>query len=225
MRPISPPASITELLARAYALADCTFQELAHILGYKIKGDSIHTKGSLGQLLELALGAESKSLPQPDFPHLGIELKTIPVSAHGLPQESTYICTVPIPNPEREWRESRVYKKMAHILWIPYLDTPLIHDRRIGTPFLWSMCPTIEAVLKQDWEELTEYIHLGQVERLSAHLGTYLQIRPKAADASNSLIPVLNHDGDTQLIVPKGFYLRSCVTKLILENYILENYI
>lgn len=212
------PQSEAELLERANSLIGCTFAELAAALGQKLATNSTRSKGSLGQLLELALGATSGSLPQPDFNNLGIELKTIPISENGTPQESTYICTAPIPNPEREWRQSRVYHKMAHILWVPYLDTPNIADRRICTPLLWRMTPEIEAVLKQDWEELTEYIHLGQVEKLSAHLGTYLQLRPKAAN-SKTFIPILNHVGETISIVPKGFYLRSQATKLILQNY------
>lgn len=218
MQYISAPQSESELLERANTLIGCTFGELASALGQKIETDSRRAKGSLGQLLELALGATSGSLPQPDFNNLGIELKTIPISEKGLPKESTYICTAPIPNPEREWRTSRVYRKMAHILWVPYLDTPSISDRRICTPLLWRMTPEIETILKQDWEELTEYIHLGQVEKLSAHLGTYLQVRPKAAN-SRTLIPIINHSGETISIVPKGFYIRSQLTKLILQNY------
>lgn len=215
---LSPPESEIELLERANQLIGCTFGELADLLGYKIDPDSTRSKGSFGQLLELALGATSGSLAQPDFYNLGIELKTLPLSIKGIPQESTYICTAPIPNPERVWRESRVYKKMAHILWFPYLEAPLISQRKLATPILWHMPPDIEQILKQDWEELTEYIHFGQVEKLSAYLGTYLQIRPKAAN-SKTLIQVLNDKGEKISIVPKGFYIRSQMTKLILQAY------
>lgn len=215
---LTPPSCEQVLLERAHQLVGCTFKEIASILGYTIDPHSQRSKGSLGQLMELALGATSGSLSRPDFYHLGIELKTLPVCSKGLPQESTYICTAPIPNPERVWRESRVYQKMAHILWIPYLEAPAICDRKIGTPILWKMTSDIECILKQDWEELTEYIHLGQVEKLSAHLGTYLQIRPKAAN-SHTLIQVLNEQGEMVSIVPKGFYIRSQMTKLILEEY------
>lgn len=213
----SPPQSERELLKRANSLIGCTLGELATALKQNLNPNSSRSKGSLGQLLEIALGATSGSLAQPDFNDLGIELKTLPLSEKGIPKESTYVCTAPIPHSDRHWRQSRVYKKMAHVLWIPYLDAHPIEDRKICTPLLWQMPTDIEAVLKQDWEELTEAIHLGCIENLSAHLGTYLQIRPKAAN-SHTLIQVMNESGTLISIVPRGFYLRSIVTKLILEN-------
>jgi DNA mismatch repair protein MutH len=216
---INAPKSEEELLKKAQSLIGCTFGELAQTLGYTIDLNSTHSKGKFGQLIEMALGAYSGSLAQPDFNHLNIELKTLPISEKGLPQESTYICTAPIPNPSKVWRESLVYKKMAHILWVPYLEANPITHRKICAPLLWHMTPDIEKILKQDWEELTEYLTLGQVEKLSAHLGTYLQIRPKAAD-SKTLIQIMNQDGEWVSIVPKGFYIRSLLTKHILEYYV-----
>ena len=56
---ISAPQSEQELLERARALAGCTFGELADALGREIPIHSLHAKGTLGQLLEMALGATS----------------------------------------------------------------------------------------------------------------------------------------------------------------------
>ena len=51
--------------------------------------------------------------------------------------------------------------------------------RRIGSPLLWSPMPEEEVVMRRDFEELMEMVCLGEVERISAHYGTYLQIRPR----------------------------------------------
>ena len=40
-------------------------------------------------------------------------------------------------------------------------------------------------MLQQDWEEHMDLICTGQLARISAKQGTYLQIRPKAADSSS----------------------------------------
>ena len=55
-----------------------------------------HAKGWAGQLIELYLGATAGSKQQQDFPTLGVELKTIPVSPDAKPLETTYVCITPL---------------------------------------------------------------------------------------------------------------------------------
>ncbi len=220
---ISPPQTQSELLTRCYQIAGKTLGYIASEMGEKTPLSLNNAKGWIGQLIEKTLGANAVNLDQPDFIDLGIELKTLPITPAGIPCESTYICTVSIPHRELEWKQSRVYRKMAKILWVPIessADKP-IKDARVGTPILWSPCASIETQLRQDWEELTELIALGHFDKLSAHIGQYLQIRPKAAN-SKTFIQVVDHQGQPLSIVPKGFYLRSLLTKEILkENYCL----
>ena len=142
------------------------------------------------------------------------------INAQGFPSESTYICTAPIPPQDRDWFTSRVWRKMEKILWVPigsvkHSPLPLI---RIGYPILWSPCTIIQKQLQQDWEEITELMLLGHFEKLSAHHGQYLQVRPKAAN-SKTFIRTTDHLGQEVQIVPKGFYIRSTLTKQIIETH------
>ncbi len=217
---IFPPATKDELLKRANTLAGKTLGELAKEGQDHVPLSLVHAKGWIGQLIERTLGANAANLDQPDFIHLGIELKTLPVTSMGHPCESTYICTASIPPIDPDWEHSRVWRKMAKILWIPIesnSEKPLL-AQRIGTPILWSPTAEIAAQLRLDWEELTELLTLGHFEDLSAHRGKYLQIRPKAANAK-TFIQVIDHQGNTISTVPKGFYLRPLLTKQIVQAH------
>lgn len=217
---VPPPLSSAQLMERASLLAGKTLQVLAHQMGEKAPSSLLHAKGWTGQLLEKILGANAMSLDQPDFIDLGIELKTLPVNTLGQPYESTYICAIPIPLLENNFESSRLWRKMAKILWVP-IDADKnkpIGERTIGTPFLWTPSAQITLQLKQDWEELTELIKFGQFENLSAHKGKYLQIRPKAPN-SKTFIQVTNHEGELISIVPKGFYLRASFTQSIVQEF------
>jgi len=218
------PNSEKELLNRAIKLSGWQLQDLANLCQVILPKQLNHAKGLVGQLLEKVLGATSGNLSQPDFNHLGIELKTLPINQHGLPQETTYICTVSIPFLEKSWHGSRAYNKLSRILWIPYQACPSIpiENRRLGYPYIWSPSQEIERILKQDWLELTEKIKLGQFETLSSHLGQLMQVRPKAAN-SKTLIQVINSCGENISIVPKGFYLRTKLTSYILKQHYAGN--
>lgn len=188
---------------------------------------SFHTsKGWVGQLIELYLGADGTNQSQPDFAHLGIELKTIPLNSNHQPRESTYVCTAPLShsyNPRLQpetWHTSRVRCKLARVLWVPVEASPTIPipHRRVGTPFLWSLPPLLEHILQQDWEELTEMLHCGLVTHISAKQGVYLQIRPKAAH-SRILNASIDAEGERIWVNPKGFYLRTTFTQRILKDH------
>lgn len=219
--PVSLPDSEDCLLQRANALAGMSLGELSERLNEATPVNLLRAKGWVGQLLEKALGASAGNLDLPDFPQLGIELKTLPINPSGHPQESTYLCRVSLPLQQiSHFYESRVWRKCARILWVPIqADTTIpLAQRRIGTALLWSPCAHIESILKQDWEELTDMMRFGQFEQLSAHHGVYLQLRPKAANAK-VCVNVTNDQGKEIAIVPKGFYLRPSLTQQILQAH------
>lgn len=215
-----PPQNVQELCSRSRMLAGKTLAELTVDYPLSLPTSLLKSKGYIGQLIEWHLGANACNRPEPDFPNLGIELKTLPLNAHGQPCESTYVCTAPLNGPPEQWLDSRVRKKLAHVLWVPIeadRAIPLM-DRRVGYPLLWKMDPKSEAILRQDWEELTLMIQLGQIEKLSAKIGTYLQIRPKAAH-SRIRATTFDESGEVLMANPKGFYLRSAFTKEILQTF------
>lgn len=218
-----PPSSENELIERAVGLAGKTLHDLSIEWNQTLPDSLLYAKGWIGQLLEKALGAEAGNLDQPDFINLGIELKTLPVNLHGQPSESTFVCSLALPLCENDWLQSRVWRKLSRVLWIPIevLPDKSLPMRRIGMPLLWSPSNEIASILQQDWEELMEMMTLGHFDQLDAHKGQYLQIRPKAPN-SKTLIQVVSHSGDVISIVPKGYYLRAELTKHILrEHYLL----
>lgn len=217
----SAPGSEAELLARARALAGRTLGEIAEGLGQSVPLDLKRHKGWVGALLERQLGASAGSRAEPDFPGLGVELKTLPVDARGRPRESTFVCTIELERlADLEWAESRVALKLARVLWVPVeaQATLALGERRVGEPLLWSPSAEDEALLRFDWEELAGLIACGQTESVSAHLGRYLQVRPKAAN-SRVKRRVVDSDGFSYSANPRGFYLRTQFTERLLAAH------
>jgi DNA mismatch repair protein MutH len=217
--------NIKELLDLCQKIAGITIYELANMLNIACTASLKSNKGWIGQLLELYLGAKSYNLPIPDFPELGVELKTIPVNMRTLtPTESTYICTAPLNNLTLDWKKSIVYKKLAKILWIPIESSPKLSlsNRRIGKSFLWQPNEQQAIILKNDWYELTEMLGLGKLQLLSAKYGSYLQVRPKAANCKTTLISYKTIDGGYIKTVARGFYLRASFTKQILAEHFIN---
>jgi len=179
----------------------------------------LHHKGWVGQLLERSLGATAGSRPEPDFQHIGIELKTLPLNRSGSPKESTFVCAINLSNIESHWEKSLVKHKLSRVLWIPIEADPEISlaARRIGSAILWSPDNDQEPVLRKDWEELMDMISMGELEQITAHQGQYLQVRPKAAN-TRALTKGIDCKGEEILTLPRGFYLRTSLTNQILNQ-------
>lgn len=218
-----PPQSHEELLERVQNIAGLKLGTLAAQLARPVPDDFRRAKGWTGQLLEQALGASATSQAEPDFMEIGVELKTLPINARGLPKETTYVCTVPLATEiEPDWESAWIKRKLSCVLWLPIEADPTvaIADRRIGSGILWQLEAPQETVLKQDWEEHMELISLGRIDEISAHHGTYLQIRPKAAD-NKALRDTTDEEGNIVKTLPRGFYLRTQFTAMLLaENYV-----
>jgi DNA mismatch repair protein MutH len=199
---VDPPKTESELWKRARALAGVRVADLAAREAFVVDGDAVRTKGKIGELLERALGATGTGAEM-DFPHLAIELKTVPLE-NGKPAESTFVCALPLMNVDRaEWKTSWVRKKLSRVLWMP------IHERdRIGAPVIWSPSADEERELKEDFDEIIGRIAIGDIEDLTARVGRHLQLRPKAATGSvRTSAPA--RDGEVVATVPRGFYLRA----------------
>jgi DNA mismatch repair protein MutH len=216
----NPPQNCNDLLKRAEQIAGLTLGELAAEANIKVPINFKREKGWTGQLLELSLGASAGSKSQQDFAHLGIELKTIPIDLHGKPLETTYVCYAHLTQIAGiEWHSCNVKNKLNQVLWVPIDGRREIAPsaRIIATPFLWSPTIVQEQQLRQDWEELMELIALGKIEQITARLGQYLQLRPKAADGK-ALTNAIGPDGTLIQTRPRGFYLRKNFTQAILAE-------
>lgn len=208
------------LLQRAQSFAGYTLGELAEQYKEQIPQQLLHKKGWVGQFLELILGAKSGSLAQPDFPDIGVELKTLPIDEQGRPLESTYVSVVPLINIQGlNWHNSIVRHKLLHVLFVPIVASKelLVEDRQIAMPFLWQPSIELEAVLQQDFEDILDQVSMGRIEQVNARFGEILQVRPKAAN-SKALTDAIGPDGKTIQTLPRGFYLRPSFTKQCLQQ-------
>ncbi len=217
----TPPTDEAELLARADALAGLPLARLAARYGLRAPPDLRRDKGWIGLLVETALGATASSRAEPDFPHLGVELKTLPVRADGRPHESTYVCTAPLDGSlAARWEDAWVRHKLARVLWVPIVGEPgtAPGERVVGAPLLWSPSPEEEATLRADWEALTESLALGELWQIDARKGEALQLRPKAARADDHTWTI-DADGEWAAANPRGFYLRARFTRALLARH------
>ena len=216
---VTPPLSEKELLESASEIAGKTLQQIANQQGLETPDNQLHHKGWVGQLLELSLGATAGSRPEPDFQHIGIELKTIPLNRSGSPKETTFVCAINLTNIESHWEISLVKHKLSRVLWVPIEADPEIPlaARRVGSAILWSPDKDQDSILRRDWEELMDMISMGELEQITAHQGQYLQVRPKAANA-RTLTKGIDSEGEEILTLPRGFYLRATLTNQILNQ-------
>jgi len=217
---IRPPETEADLVARARALGGRRIGDVAGELGIDAPRTLERHKGFVGQLLEKALGASAGSKDQPDFPALGVELKSLPVDVRGRPRESTFVCTMPLDAiADIEWEESRVARKLARVLFVPVEADPdlAVGARRIGGPILWVPSDAEVEALKRDWDHLAGLVGAGEIERITAHLGEVLQVRPKAA---HSRVRTSAPGGEEGIVSvnPKGFYLRATFTEHIVAR-------
>lgn len=220
MYSVSPPENIDALLDRANHIAGLTLGDVAGLMSIEVPQDFRRQKGWSGQLLEMWLGATAGSKPIHDFPELGVELKTLPISANGVPAETTYVCYAPLLGQESlRWEDSNVHNKLQRVLWIPIDGERAIPpaQRVIGSPILWSPNDAQLAALQSDWEEIMEHISLGNIEQVTARTGEVLQLRPKAADGKQ-LTDAIGAQGRLIKTRPRGFYLRKAFTHQILIN-------
>ncbi len=218
--PVDPPVDERELAARAQALAGRALGELAATLGLSLTGEGARTKGKQGELLERLLGATARSRAVPDFPAIGVELKTIPVDASGRPRESTFLCSFSLATADRAaWASSWARAKLACVLWVPIV-TPKgapMAERRVGNSVLWRPTPEQEAVLAADFDEILGLVGAGHVDALTARTGRFLQARPKAAHG-RVRTRAFGPDDEPIEALPRGLYLRARFTAALLQN-------
>ncbi len=212
-----PPESLRELEIRAEALAGRTVGEVARALDLPLPAVPARAKGYIGQLVELALGADADAGERPDFAALAVELKTIPIGKAGRPKESTFVCSVSMSSADQQrWPTSRLRRRLAHVLWMPVeaAEVAPLPERRFGRPLLWTPSPEDEAQLAADWEHLMGAVAAGRGGSISAREGVLLQLRPKARDGK---VRTLGATADgVERTLPLGFYLRASFTARLL---------
>lgn len=220
-----PPENENELIVRAQSLAGFTLGQIASQQHIQVPKNLNREKGWIGLLLEQVLGATAGSKPIPDFPHLGVELKSLPIDRNGKPLETTFVCVAPLTGlVGATWKNSHIKNKLNKVLWVPVISEREIPvaERIIGTPFLWSPSIEEEKLLSQDWQELTDMIVLGEVENIHGKHGQVLQLRPKAAN-SQAKTKAFDKNGKPFKTLPRGFYLKTTFTHQLIQRFLRIN--
>ncbi len=220
--PPSRPSSIGELLQRARHLAGRRIDEVASRLGFRVPPDLRGHKGFVGQLVELALGASAGSDPEPDFPDLGVELKTLPIHEDGRAAESTYVCVARVDGSESlDFRDSHVSRKLERVLFVPVVlprsETLPLGERTFGMPFLWEPSAEDLARLTHDFRHLQMRIRLGESEDIRGREGEVMQLRPKAMSSRERTWGV-SEEGWLVPVKPKAWYLRASFTSELIAR-------
>jgi DNA mismatch repair protein MutH len=213
------PRDEADLRARVSRLVGLRMGDLAAGLGVPAPGDLRRNKGWAGQLLERALGATAASRAEPDFPHLGIELKTIPTDAQSQPMESCFVASLDLGAVDPRWETSAVLKKLSRVLWVTVEADPAVPlaDRRVGGFVLWSPSAEEQQALREDYEVIIELLAEGVTVR--GDVGSVLQLRPKGRDGA-ALRNAVNEEGEAARAPPRAFYLRRRFIKALLDRHL-----
>ena len=200
-----PPDSEQALLLQASRLEGLSIADVAAAAGWRAPSPRRLDCGWIGRLMEAALGASAGPRPEPDFPHLGLELKTVPVGYNGKPRSPSFLCTVQLPLPHPDWQSSLPFRKLSRMLWIPIIGKSgqAPGSRRIGGARLFA--PNLEQwnILRADWDDIMECLHVeGEVP---PGYGRWLFVRPGTKEGT------------------LHFCLRPALTSMILDGSTAEN--
>ncbi|MFD1927984.1 Sau3AI family type II restriction endonuclease [Sporosarcina siberiensis] len=150
-------------------------------------------KGQLGQIVEESFfGYEINSKSEPDFAHLGIELKVTPVKRN---KNGTFSAkerlVLNIINYHLEVKssfyESSFWKKNEEILIMFYEWIPIVKraNYRIIKSYLHNFTEEDLEIIKQDWYLISSKIKAGLAHELSEADTNYLAASTKGANKSS----------------------------------------
>ena len=205
---IAPPESFIELIDNLNNIVGKNFREIADLLDVNWPKSSLHAKGWAGQAVELCLGASAKSAAVPDFPNLGLELKTIPVDEEYKPLESTFLGYAPLIVKNSNFYESSLYSKVSRMLFV-LICAPremAMARRYVVGYFFWQPSEEEMKLIKDDYEEIT------------ARIGSVIQMRPKCANGKK-LTTCVGPLGELISTRPRGFYMRRKFSTQLTEKY------
>lgn len=217
------PKTEESLFLQAQLLSGRCLGELAVKAGMDIPCNLKYEKGWIGKLIEFWLGGACSSMSGPDFPNLGIELKTIPIK-NGNSSEPTFICNESlVKGLDMTWKNSYIYNKIRRILWMPILynrKNILLSKLTVGNYLLWSPNKEENHLLKSDWEELMDLVFLQNTTHSIPYYGEILQLIPNKSGTKKLLTSASRNYSNPSFNISKRFYFRKRFTSKIFKNHI-----
>lgn len=165
-----------------------TLQQIMASITASDSSTRVSTKAGVGYVIEEGyFGIGKNNTAGPDIPHLGVELKTSPLS---IGKDGKLRVKEPLSlniiNYNEEYKkgdvtESSLYKKNKKVLFVWY-----IHDKNklrseylIKYVFLWEMDNTVVNEINDDYKMILDYIKKGEAHHIHQHQHTNLTICPK----------------------------------------------
>lgn len=211
------PKNMKQLQERLDSIVGYSVADFSQALDLPMPESSTKAKGYVGELIELLLGANAQNLPVPDFTHLNIELKSMPVDENFEPLESTFLCHAPLTEIRGlTFEKSPLLHKVRSMLFVFVLAPRrlALPHRRILDYYLFQPTDKELNQIKSDYDELMGLVTSGRSSEITARMGTIVQMRPKCADGKQ-LIEVIDEDGKTSFTRPRGFYMRRSFSRQI----------
>lgn len=187
------PSDKNSVLEHAKLLVGKTLRDIINPeeIEYIYKG-----KGNFGQLVEeYYFEYKPNSKSEPDFPEIGLELKTSPLkqlkSNEYRSKERLVLNIIDYNNiVHQQFENSDFWKKNANILLIFYLYQAgyNLHDYVIRLVNEWSFSLTDLEIIKKDWEFIKQKIKNGKAHELSEGDTFYLGACTKGANAKSTRV-------------------------------------
>lgn len=181
----SPKLDVASLLSRAEAIVGKRLFDLEKEIVRLDEESRVLTKAGAAYVIERYFGIKANSFALPDFPDLGIELKSVPL------RERAGMLTVKEPlslnmiNYFEEAKcnditESSFYKKNKQILFICYLQKGELRSQYVVMySFLWKMDDQVLTELRPDFDWIIKKIRAGEATELHQEFTRYLCTCPK----------------------------------------------
>ena len=182
------PANRKSIVEYAQKLVGHTLRDSCDVESFSSKKGN---KGKLGQAIEYCyFEYEPNSAQEPDFPEVGLELKTNPVKRkrdRTLSAKERLVLTMIdyCALVHETWESSTVLSKMGDMLLITFLHEPEKDEfdyefEFVGTPLI---PPEDMVVIRDDWETIVAKVKAGLAHEISGGDTNYLEACTKGASA------------------------------------------
>lgn len=235
MNKIYDDTSIDSILKHATQCIDKSLSELLTkvelgTIGTEIDQYGKRRKGHFGDLVEeYIFGIKNNSEAAPDFPKVGVELKTTPLKIHAkkkyVAKERLVFSMINYMDIIHEtWESSSFLKKNKLLLLMFYLyeqdvDLTKYKFKHIYLLDLLSHISTADIIqIKHDWETIVNKIISGNAHLLSEGDTSYLGAATKASKATDRR-PQPNNSINAK---PRAFSLKPTYLNFIIQTHLKE---
>ena len=191
-----------------------TLNEIIKILD--INNFNMYSKGSIGNLVETFFELPNCNKSQCDFLNLGIELKIISLNKKNEILNPVFICSFSPNIFTIKFEDSILYKKIKHILFIPYLKVnENILDCKFLKPFFFKINKLQKDIIENDWNNILRLFYSGNFNKIKFY-GQYIQLLSHAKN-NFDIIKIFDKNGYKNSLIKKSFYFKKCFFKNLIN--------